>query len=138
MRKAVAISLAALLGATLGCASSHRAAPTASDSPAAATAPREEAEGWPQPPPESPLARVRPGMSKRQVKELLGPPDDITSAPTGKAFIPFYFGNDARRTYFLYKGLGQVIFADGNVFGGGGNDALGVYYDPSEDGIADE
>jgi hypothetical protein len=84
----------------------------------------------------SPLSKVQLGMGKKQVKDLLGPPSDENTYMTGKAFIPFYFGNDARRTSFYYKGIGRVVFADGNVFGGGGTEVVRVDYDPSESGVA--
>ena len=48
-------------------------------------------------------------MTKRQVQDLLG------------AF---------------YKGVGRVVFADGNVFGGGSSEVVRVEYDPSEAGLA--
>lgn len=87
-------------------------------------------------PPGSPLVRVRPGMSKKEVRDLLGEASDENSYPTGKAFIPFYFGNDARRTSWYYKGVGRVVFADGNVFGGGGSEVVRVDHDPGESGTA--
>jgi len=87
-------------------------------------------------PPNSPLAKVQLGMSKKQVQDLLGAPTDQNSYSSGKAFIPFYFGNDARRSSWFYKGVGRVVFADGNVFGGGTSEVVRVEYDPSEAGIA--
>jgi hypothetical protein len=87
-------------------------------------------------PPSSPLSKVQLGMSKKQVKDLLGSPTDENSYATGKAWIPFYFGNDARRTSYYYKGMGRVVFADGNVFGGGGTEVVRVDYDPTESGTA--
>jgi hypothetical protein len=91
----------------------------------------------PSPPATSPLAKVKLGMNYKQVREILGSPSDENSYPTGKAFIPFYFGNDARRTTWCYKGEGRVLFSGGNVFGGQGNgEVIRVEYDPSETGIA--
>ena len=84
----------------------------------------------------SKLAQVQLGMTKKQVKDILGPPTDENSYATGKVFIPFYFGNDARRASFFYKGIGRVVFADGNPFGGGGNEVIRVEYDPNESGTA--
>jgi hypothetical protein len=75
-------------------------------------------------------------MTKHQVKELIGSPTDENSYSTGKVFIPFYFGNDARRSSWFYKGMGRVVFADGNPFGGGGSEVVRVDYDPSESGVA--
>jgi hypothetical protein len=93
------------------------------------------AKGVPAPP-GSPLSKVQLGMGKKQVKDLLGAPTDENSYSTGKAWIPFYFGNDARRTSYYYKGMGRVVFADGNVFGGGGTEVVRVDYDPTESGNA--
>jgi hypothetical protein len=93
------------------------------------------AKGVPAPP-SSPLSKVQLGMNKKQVKDVLGPPTDENSYSTGKVFIPFYFGNDARRTSFYYKGMGRVVFADGNAFGGGASEVVRVDYDPTESGAA--
>jgi len=91
----------------------------------------------PPPPARSSLARVTAGMDYKQVREIAGPPSDENSYPTGKAFIPLYFGSDARRTTWYYKGEGRVVFAGGNIFGGRGNgEVIRVEYDPSEKGIA--
>ena len=87
-------------------------------------------------PPSSPLSKVQLGMHKKQVQDLLGTPSDENSYATGKAFIPFYFGNDARRTSWYYKSMGRVVFADGNVFGGGTPEVMRVDYDPTESGVA--
>ena len=94
-------------------------------------------EGTAQMPASSPLAQVQLGMTFKGVRSLLGPPTDETSYPTGKAFIPFYFWDDARRTEWYYKGMGRITFAAGNVFGGRSDgDVIRVDYDPSETGVA--
>jgi hypothetical protein len=98
-----------------------------SDSPAAAVS------GVPA---SSPLAKVRLGMNKSEVRKVLGSPDDENSYMTGKAFIPFYFGTDSRRASWYYKGMGRVVFADGNVFGGGTPEVIRLDHDPSESGVA--
>lgn len=82
------------------------------------------------------FAKVQLGMSKKQVKDLIGAPSGESAHLTWKAFIPFYFGDDAHRTSYSYKGMGRVVFADGNVFGGGGTEVIAVDDDPSESGIA--
>ena len=87
-------------------------------------------------PPRSPLSKVQLGMTKKQVADILGHASDENSYMTGKVFIPFYFGNDARRTSWYYKGMGRVVFADGNAFGGGVSEVVRVDYDPSESGVA--
>jgi hypothetical protein len=100
-----------------------------------AGAPPERVVGAPIPPSSS-LAKVQLGMTKPQVREILGQPNDENSYASGKVFIPFYFGNDARRTSWYYKGLGRVVFADGNAFGGGTSEVVRVDYDPGESGTA--
>jgi hypothetical protein len=85
-------------------------------------------------PPSSPLSKIQLGMHKMQVADILGRPSDENSYATGKIWIPFYFGNDARRTCWYYKGMGRVVFADGNAFGGGTGEVIRV--DPTESGVA--
>ena len=87
------------------------------------------------PPPKSPLAKVQPGMSPREVEKLLGPPTSEHAYITGKAFIPWYFGRDRNRIAYFYKGLGRVVFQGG---GGGSLDHTvhHVEYDPTESGRA--
>ena len=86
-------------------------------------------------PPDSPLAKVQVGMTAQEVSNILGMPTNQVSYATGKAWIPWYFGDDARRTEWSYKGLGRVVFTGGNVFGGGGGRVNRIDYDPSETGI---
>jgi len=88
------------------------------------------------PPGNSPLAKIALGMSKTQVKQLVGAPSAESGHVTGKAFIPLYFGDDAHRTTYYYKGVGRVVFSDGNVFGGGGTEVIDVDYDSGETGVA--
>ena len=70
------------------------------------------------------------------MSDLIGHASDENSYSTGKVFIPFYFGNDARRTSWYYKGMGRVVFADGNAFGGGSSEVVRIDYDPTESGTA--
>jgi len=88
---------------------------------------------FPPPPPESPLAKIEPGMGSKEVTDILGPPTDTVPYVTGKAFIPFYFGEDRARVEWRYKGMGRVIFAAGGGFAGGSS-VQWVEYDPSEPG----
>jgi hypothetical protein len=87
-------------------------------------------------PSSSPLSKVQIGMNKKQVSDVAGHPTDENSYSTGKVWIPFYFGTDARRTSWYYKGEGVVVFADGNAFGGGTPEVIRVDYDPNETGVA--
>jgi hypothetical protein len=71
----------------------------------------------------SKFKKLQIGMSMKQVTDLIGEPNDKGAYVTGKAFIPFYFGDDTHRFEMIYKGLGRLIFAGGSVFGDvtGGN-----------------
>jgi hypothetical protein len=111
------------------------AAQTSQPSNAGAATTSQSADGSVPIPASSPLAKVQLGMRKTQVTSVLGAPNDENSYPTGKMWIPFYFGDDARRTSWYYKGIGRVVFADGNVFGGGGGYVIRLDYDPSETGL---
>lgn len=75
----------------------------------------------------SPLAKVKMGMQRGQVDDLIGQPTSTRVFPSGKAFIPFYYGPDTVRTGAFYKGLGRVVFS-------GANQVVEIEYDPNEDG----
>jgi outer membrane protein assembly factor BamE (lipoprotein component of BamABCDE complex) len=127
MQRSIRVGLAALvLAGAAGCSSRSAEQPAPADA-AVASVP---------PPADSKLAQVKVGMTKKQVTDILGPPTDETSYQSGKAWIPFYYGNDVRRTSYFYKGVGRVVFADGNAFGGGSPEVVRVDYDPSESGVA--
>jgi hypothetical protein len=87
------------------------------------------------PPAGSKLAKVQTGMSAREVENILGPPTSENAYITGKAFIPFFYGQDRWRRAYFYKGVGRVVFAGG---GGFSQDARvsRVEYDPAEPGKA--
>jgi len=131
MKNQIVIALA--LGVALsfaGCAS--RSEPAKAPAPKAAAAPRAAAGG------SNILSKVSVGMTKAQVKEAVGAPSDENSYESGKRWIPFYYGNDVRRSTWYYKGQGRVVFAEGNQFGGGGNEVVNVVIDPAETGVAPE
>jgi hypothetical protein len=129
MQPASQIILVGLLALTLGgCAAGSTTAQTPGTSGATGNSAGVAAN--------NPLANIQLGMSKQQVRHLVGAPSAESASLTAKAFIPLYFGNDAHRTTYYYKGMGRVVFADGNVFGGGGNEVIRVDYDPSESGEA--
>ena len=86
-------------------------------------------------PADSPLAKIKVGMTMQQVSEILGMPTNQVKYATGKAWIPWYFGDDTSRLEWSYKGIGRVVFTGGNVFGGGGGAVQRVDYDPSETGV---
>jgi hypothetical protein len=78
----------------------------------------------------SKFAKMQIGMQMGEVQELMGrAPDRMHSYESGKRWIPFYFGNDARRMQVLYKGHGCLIFTGGNAWGGGGGDLIGIAHD---------
>ena len=86
------------------------------------------------PPPSSPLAKVKEGMGMKEVSDLLGQPTDQNQYATGKAFIPWYFGDDVSRIEWHYKGIGRVVFTGGGAWGQQGGRVQWVEYDPSESG----
>ena len=53
------------------------------------------------------------------------------SFESGKRWIPFYFGGDARRMEVLYKGEGCLTFTGGGIWGQGGGDLVEIRFDPS-------
>lgn len=78
------------------------------------------------------MAKLRIGMSSGEVQEVFDRvPDRQHTYESGKRWIPFYFGNDARRMQVLYKGEGCLIFTGGNVWVGGGGDLIQIHADPS-------
>ncbi len=125
MRRPAIAAVLCLLALVAGCSAK-------SDSTATAPAPAAQAVPVPA---DSPLAKIKLGMTAQEVSNILGMPTNQVSYATGKAWIPWYFGDDARRTEWSYKGLGRVVFTGGNVFGGGGGQVQRVDYDPSETGI---
>ena len=64
----------------------------------------------------SSLSKVEIGMTDAEVRALLGEPASIRSYPTGKNWIPFYFGGDTYRFDWVYSKTGLVIFANTNRF----------------------
>jgi len=82
--------------------------------------------------PDSKFAKLAIGMSSEEVQEVFSrAPDRFHSYESGKRWIPFYFGNDARRMQVLYKGEGCLIFTGGNIWGGGGSELIQIEVDPS-------
>jgi outer membrane protein assembly factor BamE (lipoprotein component of BamABCDE complex) len=81
--------------------------------------------------PNSKFARLKFRMSPQQVMNAIGAPADTTTHETGKRWIPFYFGPDARRTEVVYPGEGCLTFTGGNIYGGGSNELIKIEVDPS-------
>ncbi len=85
-----------------------------------------------EPAPGSKFAALKIGMSTGEVQEIMdGVPDRQHTYESGKRWIPFYYGNDARRMQVLYKGEGCLIFTDGNIWGGAGGDLIQIEHDAS-------
>lgn len=80
-------------------------------------------------PPDSPFAKVQLGMSYKQVIDLIGEPTDNKIAATGKAWIPYYYGNDKILRTAYYKGIGRIMFT---LIGS--QEAIAIEYDPTEYG----
>jgi hypothetical protein len=80
--------------------------------------------------PGSKFAALKIGMDMQEVQTAMGrTPDRFHSYESGKRWIPFYFGNDARRMQALYKGEGCLTFTGGNVWGSSGGDLIGIHHD---------
>lgn len=73
-----------------------------------------------KPAPGSKFTQLQIGMPMQQVTDLVGQPTDQGAYVTGKAFIPFFYGNDRYRFEMAYKGQGRLVFA-GESMGTGGN-----------------
>lgn len=70
------------------------------------------------PPSWSRLAKINEGMNDNNVKKILGDPDDTDGYPTGKEYIPYYFGTDTSRVEWKYKGEGRIVFSVNRYSGG--------------------
>jgi|GEM_PF-705113 len=80
---------------------------------------------------DSKFAKLLIGMELVEAQKIVGRfPDELHSYESGKRWIPFYFGNDARRVQILYKGEGCLIFTGGGAFNSGG-DLIQIQVDPS-------
>ena len=82
-------------------------------------------------PANSKLAKVEIGMSEQQVRKAIGEPDDARGYPTGKSWIPWYFGGDTYRVDWLYSGEGKVIFSNSNRWTRNVK-VKEVHYDPNQ------
>jgi len=69
-----------------------------------------------KPAPKSKFAKLQIGMTPEEVEKLIGKADDTDTHMTSKAFIPFHFGGDKRRTEVFYKHEGQLTFSNTNNF----------------------
>lgn len=85
------------------------------------------------PAPGSGFSKLKIGMSMAETQDVMNrAPDRSHSYESGKRWIPFYFGNDARRLQALYKGEGCLVFTGGNAWGGdAGGQLLQIEADPA-------
>jgi len=82
-------------------------------------------------PPNSKWAKLQIGMEQPEVERILGgSSNDVRHTPTGKAFIPFYYGTDRYRYEVVYRGQGSVSYTGGS-WGGGRGVLMMINYDPS-------
>ena len=136
----VLVSIAGAL--TVGCAGpANRGSDTATPQAAAGSGPVRvvksqdgsfEGEIIGTPAKGSKFEQLRIGMSTSDVQNVLDRvPDRSHTYESGKRWIPFYFGNDARRMQVLYRGEGCLIFTGGNVWGAAGGDLIQIHVDPS-------
>lgn len=131
MRGMIVVALAACAATVLpGCASRRGDARDESERPASPPAAAAPAAPVPA---GSPLAKIQMGMGMNEVRDLIGPPTDTHTAITGKAFIPYYYGDDQARVEWYYKGVGRVLFSAGGGWGGRAG-VIRVEHDPSETG----
>jgi len=82
-------------------------------------------------PPNSKWAKLQIGMEQPEVERILGgSSNEVRHTPTGKAFIPFYYGTDRYRYEVVYRGQGSVSYTGGS-WGGGRGVLMMINYDPN-------
>ena len=124
--KCTAVLFASLILAAgaAGCATTSSEGGAAKEAPAKSEKAVQQAPAIPA---SSPFSRVRMGMPRAQVDDLIGQPTSTRVFPSGKSFIPVYYGPDTMRTAAMYKGMGTIVFTGDGVV----NE---IVYDPTEDG----
>ncbi len=75
----------------------------------------------------SKFSKLKAGMTVKEVVAKIGPPDNEWKRPTGKAAIPFYFGDDRWVIQYAYKKEGQLTFSYG-----GDQTLTGIVVDTAE------
>jgi hypothetical protein len=123
MTKNLVVFSAAVLIA--GCASQR----TASAPPTDAAAGSNQGLIIGSPTQDGKFVKLKIGMTLSEVSALIGGGDDQNHYPTGKGWIPFYFGSDTQRIEILYRGEGCLVFTGGNQFGGGSNELIRIEND---------
>lgn len=87
-----------------------------------------------KPAPGSKFTKLQIGMPMKQVTDLIGQPTDQGAYVTGKAWIPWYFGNDRHRYEMVYKGQGRLIFAGGSMGDFTSGNLIWIIHNPAEGG----
>ena len=125
-RSAMLVASLVLVAGAYGCKTTS----SAENAPAKESPGKHEKAAQKEPaniPAGSPLAKVKVGMQRAQVDDLIGQPTSTRVFPSGKSFIPYYYGPDRYRTGAFFKGLGRVVFS-------GADQVVEIVYDPTEDG----
>jgi len=108
MSCAVLLSTAGLIG----CSSGGADGSSAKADKKAAKAEADKADAIPVPiPATSKFAKVELGMSRGEVEDKIGQPNEFAGYVTGKAWNPFYYGGDTHRMAARYKGDGVIVYA---------------------------
>ncbi|MBK6509537.1 MAG: hypothetical protein IPG06_08730 [Haliea sp.] len=92
------------------CASNNTATPTTKNTATPTTQNVAKQQVMAPIPVDSPFSKIKVGMPNKQVHDLIGTPTDTKHYTTGKAFIPFYFGNDTMRLKIYTKGQGRIVY----------------------------
>jgi hypothetical protein len=100
--------IAAVVFAIGGCASSGGGEAANEKTPAA----KEAAKPAVPVPADSKLAKIDIGMTDLDVRKAIGEPDAIRMYPTGKNWIPFYFGGDTMRADWSYYKVGKGVLSN--------------------------
>jgi hypothetical protein len=118
-----------------GCSTTKPAdvnAPTPTPAAPAVASKAEPAAIIGKPRPGGKFAALKLGMDMEEVQAAMGTAPNKTDAhETGKRWIPFYFGTDARRLEALYRGDGCLTFTGGNIWGGAGGELIAINNDPT-------
>jgi len=83
---------------------------------------------------DSAFKQVQIGMSVRVVVDLIGDATDQGAYPTGKSWVPMYFGSDAYRHELVYKGLGRLVFTERSHKDMGNGHLIVIIHDAAEGG----
>lgn len=112
---AIALSGCASSGGGASDASSGGSTSEASSSGSSSAAPAAKKPST-EVPASSPLANIEIDMTQQQVTDILGQPSRMKNYPTGRNWIPFYFGGDTYRFDWIYPGKGKVVLANTSRF----------------------